>query len=67
MSGTIIGGQKAKITNTKKNPNFYREIGKLGGQVSHPETRYFAMNPAAAKIAGKKGGTISKRSSSKNE
>ena len=65
MSGTIAGAQKAKITNMKRNPNFYAEIGKLGGQVSHPETRYFSMNPNIAKIAGKKGGLISKRGTSK--
>ena len=28
MSGTKAGGLKAKLANLKKNPNFYREIGK---------------------------------------
>ena len=44
-----------------KNPNYYREIGRKGGSVSHPETRFFYKNPDIAHIAGKKGGSISKR------
>lgn len=31
MPGTKVGGLKARETNLKNNPNFYREIGKLGG------------------------------------
>ena len=44
-----------------KNPNYYREIGRKGGSVSHPETRFFYKNPGIAQSAGKKGGSISKR------
>lgn len=31
MAGTKLGGLKARDTNLKNNPDFYKEIGKLGG------------------------------------
>ena len=61
MAGTKAGGDKVKNKVLLKNPNYYREIGRKGGSVSHPETRFFHKNPGIAQTAGKKGGSISKR------
>ena len=61
MAGTKSGGDKVRNKMLLKNPNYYREIGRKGGTVSHPETRFFYKNPDIAHIAGKKGGSISKR------
>lgn len=52
--GTREGGLKAAQKNLKNNPNFYREIGRRGGQNGH--TGGFAANPELAKLAGAKGG-----------
>lgn len=60
MAGTKAGGQKAAATNLERHGrNFYREIGAKGGRNGH--TGGFASNPELAKIAGAKGGRISKR------
>lgn len=64
MSGTKIGGQKAAATNKlKRGLNWYREIGRIGGRNGH--TGGFAANPELAKIAGQKGGKISRRGKAK--
>ena len=61
MSGTKIGGQKARETNYRKHgKDFYARIGRKGGQKGH--TGGFASNPALAAIAGRKGGLISSKS-----
>lgn len=66
MSGTKSGGLKARETNYKTHGiDFYREIGRKGGQNGH--TGGFASNPELAKIAGAKGGKISKRGRKKDE
>ena len=60
MAGTKAGGQKAAATNLERHGrDFYREIGAKGGRNGH--TGGFASNPELAKIAGAKGGRISKR------
>lgn len=60
MAGTKTGGQKAAATNLERHgKDFYREIGAKGGRNGH--TGGFASNPELAKIAGAKGGRISKR------
>lgn len=60
MAGTKAGGQKAAATNLERHgKDFYREIGAKGGRNGH--TGGFASNPELAKIAGAKGGRISKR------
>lgn len=59
MAGTKLGGQKAAAKNLAKNPNFYAEIGKKGGE--NGNTGGFAANPELARIAGAKGGRISRR------
>lgn len=65
MAGTISGGRKAAQTNLKKHgKDFYKRIGKKGGQNGH--TGGFASNPELAKIAGRKGGKNGHRGSSKH-
>ena len=60
MSGTIIGGKRAAATNKAKHgEDFYKNIGRKGGQNGH--TGGFAANPELARIAGAKGGKISRR------
>ena len=64
MSGTIVGGKKAALTNKiKHGSDYYVRIGRKGGQNGH--TGGFASNPELAKLAGQKGGKISKRGMSK--
>ena len=64
MSGTVSGGQKAAQTNLKKHgKDFYKRIGKKGGQNGH--SGGFAANPELAKIAGRKGGKKSRRGPAK--
>lgn len=60
MSGTRSGGQKAAQKNKERyGDDFYRIIGSKGGQNGH--TGGFAANPELARIAGAKGGRISRR------
>lgn len=54
MAGTVAGGKKAAAKNLQNNPNFYREIGRIGGR--NGNTGGFAANPQLARIAGSKGG-----------
>lgn len=64
MVGTKAGGLKAAATNRKKHgEDFYKRIGARGGQNGH--TGGFAANPALARIAGAKGGSISRRGPAK--
>ena len=64
MAGTKEGGKKAAATNKAKyGKAFYAEIGRKGGKNGH--TGGFAANPALAKIAGRKGGQISRRGKAK--
>ena len=69
MSGTKVGGIKARETNYKNNgPDFYSKIGKIGGRNGH--TGGFASDVVGedgltgrerARVAGAKGGSISRR------
>lgn len=61
--GTPEGGRKAVQTITQRDPDFYRRIGRKGGQNGH--TGGFASNPALARIVGAKGGKISRRGPAK--
>ena len=63
MSGTRTGGLKARDKNLARDPDFYRRIGKIGGQ--NGNTGGFAANRELARIAGRKGGLISRRSKAK--
>lgn len=65
MVGTKIGGKKtAKANKEKHGEDFYQRIGRIGGRISR--TGGFAANPELARIAGKKGGKISRRTGIKN-
>ena len=55
MAGTKAGGLKA----AQKDPNFYAKIGAKGGK--NGRTGGFAANPQLARVAGAKGGRISRR------
>jgi len=60
MAGTKKGGMKAAATNKAKHgSDFYAKIGAKGGRNGH--TGGFAANPQLARIAGAKGGRISRR------
>lgn len=59
MAGTKEGGKKAAAKNLQKDPKFYAKIGAKGGKNGH--TGGFAANPELARIAGAKGGRISRR------
>lgn len=60
MAGTIQGGKRAAETNIKRHgADFYKRIGALGGKKG--TTGGFVANRELARIAGAKGGRISKR------
>ena len=60
MAGTKAGGLKAADTNKRKyGDDWYSKIGKIGGKNGH--TGGFAANPELARVAGAKGGRISRR------
>lgn len=66
MAGTKCGGIKTKQTILERyGADYYSQIGKKGGQNSH--TGGFYANPALARIAGRKGGKISKRTKTTKE
>ena len=59
MSGTTIGGNKAKRKMIKREPGYYQRIGAKGGKNGH--TGGFYKNSEAAREAGKRGGHQSRR------
>ncbi len=63
MAGTKAGGLKAAQKNLARDPDFYAKIGRKGGK--NGRTGGFAANPALARIAGAKGGRISRRTNKK--
>ena len=73
MSGTIEGGRKAAATNCKRyGSDWYAKIGRKGGQNGH--TGGFASEKIGddgltgferARIAGAKGGHLSRRGAKK--
>ena len=61
MAGTKNGGKAAAKTNkTKYGADFYARIGTAGGKKGH--TGGFFKNRELARIAGARGGRISRRS-----
>lgn len=69
MAGNSTGGHKAYLKNIANDPNFYAKIGAKGGKKG--KTGGFASNVVGedgltgaqrARIAGAKGGRISRRS-----
>lgn len=66
MAGNKQGGLKARDTNLKRHgANFYKEIGAKGGRNGH--TGGFAADRERARIAGAKGGRISRRGPAKHK
>ena len=64
MAGTIAGGQAAAQKNRKKyGKDFYARIGAKGGKKGR--TGGFAANRELARIAGARGGRVSRRGSTK--
>lgn len=64
MPATRIGGLKAAQTNKLRyGDDFYRKIGATGGKKSRGGG--FASDPELAKLAGAKGGRISRRGKTK--
>lgn len=64
MAGTKAGGLKAAATNIERHgKDFYKRIGRKGGKASN--NGGFAANPELARIAGRKGGRISRRGKAK--
>lgn len=60
MMTFVNGGKKAARTNKKLyGPDFYERIGSMGGKKSRGGG--FAANPELARIAGAKGGRISRK------
>jgi hypothetical protein len=60
MAGTVAGGHAASKTNRAKyGDDFYRRIGAMGGKKGR--TGGFYANRELARIAGAKGGRISRR------
>jgi len=60
MAGTVQGGKRAAATNIKRHgADFYKKIGAMGGK--NGNTGGFAANRELARIAGAKGGKISRR------
>jgi general stress protein YciG len=66
MSGNKPGGEKAAETNKRKyGADFYAKIGAKGGRKGR--TGGFYANHELARIAGAKGGRISRRSKKTEE
>ncbi len=60
MAGTVEGGRKASVTNKERyGEDFYIRTGKLGGAKSRGGG--FTNNREAARLAGQKGGAMSRR------
>ena len=60
MAGAKEGGKRAAATNkTRHGSDFYARIGAKGGKLGR--TGGFAANRELARIAGAKGGRISRR------
>lgn len=59
MAGNSESAKKAAETNRKKDPLYYQKLGALGGKIGC--TGGFFANRELARIAGAKGGRISRR------
>lgn len=65
MAGTSKGGKAAAKTNvTRHGSDFYARIGAMGGKKG--TTGGFAANRELARVAGAKGGRISRRTKKEN-
>lgn len=67
MAGTKLGGLRCAETNKKRyGEDYYKRIGTKGGSVKSPRKLKagFGSDPELARLAGAKGGRISKRGAS---
>lgn len=55
----VDAGKRAAEKNKANDPDFYKKIGAKGGR--NGNTGGFAANPALARIAGAKGGRVSRK------
>lgn len=60
MAGSFAGGKKAAEKNLKRDPDFYKRIGSLGGKAGNTGG-FAAATPEQVRAWGKKGGKISRR------
>ena len=60
MAGTLEGGRKAAAKNLARDPDFYKNIGRRGGQ-NGTTGGFAAMDKDRLRIVSRKGGTISRR------
>lgn len=68
MSGTKAGGVKARNTNYERHgEDFYAMIGKKGGFFSNKVGKDGLTGRERARVAGRKGGLISRRGPAKNK
>lgn len=66
MPGTKAGAIKAAKTNKERHgADFYKNIGSRGGKAPSDKPKGFAANLELARIAGAKGGKISRRNKEK--
>ncbi len=65
MAGNKEGGIKARAKILANNPDFYKEIGAIGGKKTADSGKLylvgFASDPERARTAGKLGGQRSRR------
>ena len=68
MAGNVAGGKKAAAKNLANNPNFYKDIGGLGGSkgttggFGSPKVGKDGLTGAErARLAGAQGGRVSRR------
>lgn len=69
MAGTREGGIKTRETNYERHGrDHYRKIGAIGGRKGAADgiIKGFALSPERARLAGQKGGRISKRGKSES-
>jgi general stress protein YciG len=66
MAGNRAGGLKTREKNLARNPDYYREMGRMGGSVKGTQGGFASMTPEQRSEAGRKGGTISRRGKSSN-
>ena len=64
MSGTRAGGLKAKLKLLEKDPNFFQNMGRIGGKKQVPKG-FALMDAKKRSAAGVKGGTASRRNKKK--
>jgi uncharacterized protein len=62
VSGTATGGRKAAAKNLANDPDFYKKLGRKGGQAG--TTGGFASSHELAVRAGRLGGLVSRRGKS---